>query len=508
MWHTHRAKYCSRASQSDKREAKNAKLSEIGHFSKEELLTMGVGRLRKILQEMISVHRSKVSDAELKEHYHWRTFLEKSEYIGAILKFESIYGISGQYNANESPPMHCAADGDGDGQHSNPFPTTYDGLKRLKIRELSQFLRDRHIDPQSSEHNCIEKADLIRLVMRTQQYYRDIINGQSYDPRLEKQQFSPPPNLNHPQPDEPLHAPSAFHLDEDEVENEEEEEEEEEGQHGDEEKMEDLRQGNGLRNGQYNGNGDGGTSPPRASAYQYTAEHLRQSSANRIDLNRLRPNGAAPEAASSASTSSTAYSHVYRAHEHSNAVNRDNLNGLNGHPQSMYSDGDRMNHFDRFTQTSMPQHPHNSAHGHGTTHNHNQHQHQHHHHRQQHYDQNQHQNINFTQNQQQYFNPPHPEQHESHHQQQHGQFHQQQMPSWFPPMPAMPSMPTMPHIPPIAPMQMPAMPPMPHMPNVSEMYNNAMNGVNAIFGGPPPNNSHHCQTLLMFEGPLIFVFAP
>merc|ERR1712087_984589 len=51
-----------------------------------------------------------------------------------------------------------------------------------------------------------------------------------------------------------------------------------------------------------------------ASAYQYTAAHLRQSSINRIDLNDTNARPAA-----------STYSHVFNEHQHATNLNRDNL---------------------------------------------------------------------------------------------------------------------------------------------------------------------------------------
>ena len=62
---------------------------------KEELNKMSVGRLRKTLQNYIEISHHKLTENEIKTEYNYKKFIEKSEYIQAILKFESIiYGKS------------------------------------------------------------------------------------------------------------------------------------------------------------------------------------------------------------------------------------------------------------------------------------------------------------------------------------------------------------------------------------------------------------------------------
>merc|ERR1719474_711960 len=255
------------------------------------------------------------------------------------------------------------------------------------------------------------------------------------------------------------------------------------GGDGEDEKMEDVQQGNGWRNGNGNLNanhsanlsghrnedssgnhhgnpngnlnGNGSESPPRPSAYQYTAEHLRQSSANRIDLNRLG-NGNV--------SSTTTYSHVFSNHEHADAVHRGNLNG---HFQAMSPDGNLQSMFhsqSAFGADAANQHPNGHPNPHGNEY------------------ENQHPNpyhsaypnaFGHVQNA-----PPQP------FQPQPQQQRPSQIPSWIPPMPPLPAMPQMPPIP-----QIPTMPQLAQMPNVTEIVNNAMSGVNAVFGGPPFNGN-------------------
>lgn len=258
MWHTHRAKYCERASKSDKKQARNAKVAEIGALSKEELQSIGVSRLKKLLQEYLHRHSDKLSTEQISEHYAFKSFLEKGEFIAAILRLEANHGVSSTFSPSKNEDVS--------------FPDTFEGLKALKIRELSSFLRSNHIDSSK----CIEKSDLIRLVLDTQRYHREIVDGQQYDPKMENEEFGPSPvQLQHPEP---------------------EAEEEEK-------KM------------------DEDAPAASSSAYQYTAAHLRQSSINRTDLNRDSLNAAAQPS----QPSHSAYSHVFNEHEHATNVNRGNL---------------------------------------------------------------------------------------------------------------------------------------------------------------------------------------
>eukprot|EP01083_Nonionella_stella_P139130 423747_1 len=246
MWHTHRAKYCDRASTSDKRDAKNAVSTEIGNFHKEELNTMSVGRLRKILQQYIKLNRNQLSDTDIHQTFNWKLFLEKKEYVHAIVEFQSTYGLSGQLMNHNSPSKPHTQDDDNTCTNHTQFPTTYDTLKRLKIRELSSYLRSKNIDPSSAEYACIEKSDLIKLVLETQKHYQEIINGKAYDPKLEKQQFSPPP------PSSNDHT----------------------------EYKEEIKEDPHPTNNQNNNNNNASS-----TAYHFTSDHLRRSSINRIDIN-------------------------------------------------------------------------------------------------------------------------------------------------------------------------------------------------------------------------------
>eukprot|EP01083_Nonionella_stella_P047069 126008_1 len=251
MWHTHRAKYCDRASTSDKRDAKNAVSTEIGNFHKEELNTMSVGRLRKILQQYIKLNRNQLSDTDIHQTFNWKLFLEKKEYVHAIVEFQSTYGLSGQLMNHNSPSKPHTQDDDNTCTNHTQFPTTYDTLKRLKIRELSSYLRSKNIDPSSAEYACIEKSDLIKLVLETQKHYQEIINGKAYDPKLEKQQFSPPP------PSSNDHT----------------------------EYKEEIKEDPHPTNNQNNNNNNASS-----TAYHFTSDHLRRSSINRIDINQTGPN--------------------------------------------------------------------------------------------------------------------------------------------------------------------------------------------------------------------------
>merc|ERR1712228_1167691 len=370
MWHTHKAKYCQKATKSDKKEAKNAIFSEIGNFTKDELNTMSVGRLKKILQEYIKLNYTKLSETELKHTFNWKRYLEKSEYISAIIQFEQLYGVQNQFN-NHTPPR---TDNQNDNGTKQQFPTTYDGLKLLKIRDLSQYLRSKNIDPSSSEYGCIEKSDLIRLVLKTQKHFQSIINGQSYDPKLEKHPFSSPP------------PPT--------TDNNYEDDEVKEAAH---------------------------QSP---TAYHFGSNHLRNSSANRVDLNQLNYNNMNQQNHYSqpAPSASSAYSYTFNnEQQHGNNLPNDNQSNAIPHNQSMYNQSNNINIYNNFNY-----HNHSSSH---------------------------------PQAQQQ--QPPHQQQ----------QFHQHSnmpnFPQWFG---------SMPHIPP--------MPQMPQMPNVHNIYNNAMDaafGRNSVF---------------------------
>jgi len=301
MWHTHKAKYCARASLEDKTAARNARVCELGQYNKQELCTMSVNRMKKILQEYLTLNLAKLSASEKEQHFNYKKFLEKTEYVDAILLFQSQYGLAAKYSEMNStevnmssqtaenseacqsnmPSAFCATATCGSVSSSPSFPTTYEGLKKLKIRQLSQYLRGNNIDPQSPQYSCIEKKDLIELVLKTQQRLRDILDGHCYDPNMERTNFSSPPL----RPTFP--AASEFkRQDEEEL------------------KLDD---------------GGAAAMPSSRSntAYQINAEQLRQSSANRINLN--------PDP--SAARESTAYSHVYGQgdDQHTTYVNRDNL---------------------------------------------------------------------------------------------------------------------------------------------------------------------------------------
>ena len=399
MWHTHKAKYCTKASKSDKKEAKNARFSEIGNFSKEELNTMSVGRLKKILQEYIKLNYSKLSETEIKTTFNWKTYLEKSEYISAIIQFEELYGVSNQFNNNHTTT-------DNNQNNDTEFPTTYDGLKQLKIRDLSQYLRSKNIDPSSAEYGCIEKSDLINLVLKTQQHFKDIINGQSYDPKLEKHPFSSPP----PPPQTTNHHHRRYDNDDDDEE---------------------------VKEAAYE-------SPTR---YHFGANHLRNSSANRVDLNQMNYNNMNQQNVyfhqqpPQSQTAQSAYSYIFNNQQHSTNLNRNNLpndnQSNNNSHQSMFNQSNNINIYNNFNNYNHSSHP---------------------------------------PPQPQPQPPPHQQQ-QQFYQQPHQQQHQQPMPNfpaWFGSMPPIPPMPQMPQ--------------MPQMPNISSIYNNAMD---AAFGRTSPFHQQH-----------------
>mmetsp|Transcript_3828 Transcript_3828/g.6436 ORF Transcript_3828/g.6436 Transcript_3828/m.6436 type:complete len:494 (+) Transcript_3828:20-1501(+) len=273
MWHTHRAKYCKRASEADKNQAKNARVTEIGQYCKEELHSMGVARLKKILQEYLALHTAKLSEQE-KASYDYKKYLEKSEYIAAVVRFQTDYGIK----SPQKQTKNATTNADTEMIDNDTLPTTYDGLKRLKIRQLSAFLRSKNIDPQSAEYRCLEKSDLIRLVMHTQKHLQDIADGHVYDPTMERSHL-PAFQPAHNEADQYVH-----HID-----NEEQDEKQ--------------------------------APVPSASAYHFGAEQLRRSSINRVDLNAANRARNAYSALNADAPSN--HAHGYSQH-HSNNNNNNN----------------------------------------------------------------------------------------------------------------------------------------------------------------------------------------
>ena len=46
--------------------------------------------------------------------------------------------------------------------------TAYDQLNQLSVKELTQYLQSKGIDPKAPPYNCIEKGDLVKLVLKIQ----------------------------------------------------------------------------------------------------------------------------------------------------------------------------------------------------------------------------------------------------------------------------------------------------------------------------------------------------
>eukprot|EP01084_Bolivina_argentea_P264144 447334_1 len=50
--------------------------------------------------------------------------------------------------------------------------TAYDQLNNLSVKELTQYLHSKNIDPKAAPYNCIEKTDLVKLALKTHKQFK------------------------------------------------------------------------------------------------------------------------------------------------------------------------------------------------------------------------------------------------------------------------------------------------------------------------------------------------